>query len=61
MLCPAYALSLQTNFGIGSYRTSWKFLKKLRYSWEDVDGDDDRLLPRVGHVAVNSKPKPKPK
>ena len=147
----ANALSLQQNFGIGSYRTSWKILKKLRlcavlparsqlsgdvevdqaflggvngkeiiliaaekrgaatgrirlkhaktekaeeiqgfiidvvelgsniisdrhksyhtivekgysleamkkpYSWEDVDGDDDRLLPRVGRVAAHLK------
>lgn len=147
----ASALSLQDNFGIGSYRTSWRVLKKLRscavlplrsqlngdvevdqaflggvngkeiiliaaekrgaatgrirlqhaksekaldvqgfiidtielgsniisdrhksyhtivekgysreamkkpYSWEDVDGDDDRLLPRVGRVAAHMK------
>jgi hypothetical protein len=147
----ASALSLQQNFGIGSYRTSWSILKKLRlcavlptrsqltgdvevdqaflggvngkeiiliavekrglgsgrlrlkhaksetakeiqgfildvvelgsniisdrhksyptivkkgytreamkkpYSWEDVDGDDDRLLPRVGRAAAHMK------
>lgn len=147
----ANALSLQQNFGIGSYRTSWSVLKKLRscavlpsrsqltgdvevdqaflggvngkeiimiavekrgtasgrvrlkhvknetadevqgfiievvalgskiisdrhksyptivekgysreamkkpYSWEQVDGDDDRLLPRVGRVAAHMK------
>lgn len=147
----ASALSLQQNFGIGSYRTSWSILKKLRmctvlptrsqltgdvevdqaflggvngkeiiliaaekrgarsgrirlkhaksetakevqgfildvvelgsniisdrhksyptivekgytreamkkpYSWENVDGDDDRLLPRVGRVAAHMK------
>ena len=147
----ANALSLQQNFGIGSYRTSWKILAKLRsctvlpsrtqlkgdvevdqaflggvngkeiiliaaekrgsasgrirlkhaktekadeiqgfiidaielgsniisdrhksyhtivekgysreamkkpYSWENVDGDDDRLLPRIGRVAAHMK------
>jgi hypothetical protein len=28
---------------------------KKPYSWEDVDGDDDRLLPRVGRVAAHMK------
>jgi len=28
---------------------------KKPYSWEDVDGDDDRLLPRVGRVAAHLK------
>jgi hypothetical protein len=28
---------------------------KKPYSWEDVDGDDDRLLPRVGRVATHMK------
>lgn len=28
---------------------------KKPYSWENVDGDDDRLLPRVGRVAAHMK------
>lgn len=28
---------------------------KKPFSWEDVDGDDDRLLPRVGRVAAHMK------
>ncbi len=28
---------------------------KKPYFWEDVDGDDDRLLPRVGRVAAHMK------
>ena len=28
---------------------------KKPYSWEEVDGDDDRLLPRVGRVAAHMK------
>ena len=28
---------------------------KKPYSWEQVDGDDDRLLPRVGRVAAHMK------
>lgn len=28
---------------------------KKPYSWESIDGDDDRLLPRVGRVAAHMK------
>ena len=29
--------------------------KKKPYFWEEVDGDDDRLLPRIGRAAAHLK------